>query len=102
MNVRIFKTFEEQARGLQHRPEVEPDTLFVFPYITEGALFHSRNVRAPFDLAFLSNDFRVLLVRTLVPEGDTQLAPTGTHMAVEAAAGELSRLGFLPGRQVTF
>lgn len=102
MNVRIFKTFEEQARGLQHRPEIESDTLFVFPYITEGSLFHSRNVRSRFDLAFLSNDFRVLSMRTLVPELDTEIAPVGTHMAVEAAAGELSRLGFVPGRRVTF
>lgn len=102
MRVLIWKSFEDQAKGLQHRPRIETDTLFVFPYIVERDLFHSRNVVAPFDLAYLDERMTVLRVRTLVPPKETDQAPKGTYMAVEAAAGNLTRWGFIPGRRVSF
>jgi len=100
VRVIFFETPEEQAAGLQYRPTIEPDTIFVFPLIKSGAVFHSRNVREPFDLAFLSYDNTVLYLDTITPEAGIAVAPQGTWTAVEARAGWLPRLGFHEGYQV--
>lgn len=102
MQVHIFRTLEDQAVGLQHRSPIEADTLFVFPLVYPGLMFHSRNVKEPFDLAFLSCDFVVLRRSTIRPEEGTDVAPEGTFMAVESKAGKLSEWGFEPGRRVSF
>jgi len=88
--------------GLQYRQYIEPGTLFVFPLINEGALFHSRNVREDFDLAFIAEDFTVLAKRTIHPELETMEAPRRTFMALESKAGEMRRWGFEPGGKVYF
>jgi uncharacterized membrane protein (UPF0127 family) len=98
MKLIVFESAEDQARGLQHRRPIEPETLFAFPGTREGALFHSRNVTEPFDLAFLSAELVVLHLVTLVPPAATALAPPGTALTVEAKAGELQAWGFAPGR----
>ena len=100
MRNEIFETLEEQEEGLQHRPSIEADTVFVFPLIRAGALFHSRNVAEPFDLAFVSERGEVLLIRTLTPTEETMVAPEGTWMAMESKAGLLFRMGFQPGALV--
>ncbi len=100
MRVVFFETPEEQAEGLQHRPFIEPDTIFIFPLIKAGAVFHSRNVKEPFDLAFLGYDNTVLYLDTIKPEAGIAVAPQGTWTAVEARAGWLPRLGFVQGYQV--
>lgn len=100
MRVVVFETPEEQAEGLQHRPFIEPDTLFVFPAIKPGAVFHSRNVKEPFDLAFLSFGNTVLLKRRVFPTQETVEAPPGTWTAVEARAGWLDFWKFFPGHTV--
>lgn len=96
MQVLVFETPEEQAQGLQSR-QIEPDTLFVFPHIKPGTLFHSRNVLEPFDLAFLSFDNRVLEKHRITPTDGIAVAPQGTWTAIEAKAGWLDRWKFLPG-----
>lgn len=101
MRVHIFRTLEDQAEGLQHL-NVDQDTLYVFPLSYEGVEFHSRNVREPFDLAFLSKDMVVLRKSTVHPQAGTDVAPEGTFMAVESKAGKLSEWGFEPGRRVAF
>lgn len=102
MKVLIFKTLEDQARGLQFRNEIEPDILFVFPYIQAGEGFHSRNVAEPFDLAYLSQDMRVLRAVRVDPPYQTDVAPSGTFMAIEAKAGNLEKWGFLNGDRISF
>jgi uncharacterized membrane protein (UPF0127 family) len=102
MRTLIWQSFEEQARGLQHRPKIEHDMLFVFPYIVAHDTFHSRNVVAQFDIAYLAEDMTVLGSRTMTPPHDLDQAPKGTYMAVEAAAGNLRRWGFEVGRRVSF
>lgn len=101
MRIVVFETREEQAMGLQYKFPIEPDTLFVFPGIRDGAVFHSRNVREKFDLAFLSYDNTVLYVSTLTPEDAIAVAPAGTWTAVEAKAGWLSRWRFIQGYRVS-
>ena len=102
MKVHIFRTLEDQAKGLQYMSPIDPDTLFVFPLSYPGITFHSRNVREPFDLAFLSKDMVVLQKATIRPEAGTDTAPDGTFMAVESKAGKLAQWGFEPGRRVSF
>lgn len=102
MRVVIFDTPELQEQGLQFLEQIEDDTLFVFPLVTHGARFHSRNVPQSFDLAFLTDDFVVIDRFTVKPPHGIALAPNGTYMAVEAKAGNLSRWGFTPGRRVDF
>jgi uncharacterized membrane protein (UPF0127 family) len=100
MNVVLFETAAEQAEGLQHRPFIEPDTLFVFPFIKPGTVFHSRNVREPFDLAFLSYGNVVLEKRTIQPTEEVAVAPEGTWTAIESRAGWMDYWKFLPGYKV--
>lgn len=102
MKVLIFGTLEAQAKGLQYRPSIEDDILFVFPYIEGGRVFHSRNVAEPFDLAFLSKQMRVIRAVTITPPYETDMAPEGTFMAIEAKAGNLEKWGFLRGEPVAF
>lgn len=93
----IFDSEEEQAKGLQYRQYVEAGTLFIFPRVHPGSLFHSRNVREDFDLAFVGEDLTILAKATIHPQAETMTAPEGTFMALESKAGEMSRWGFEPG-----
>jgi uncharacterized membrane protein (UPF0127 family) len=97
MRTVIFGTPAEQERGLQHRAAIEPHTLFAFPGIRAGAVFHSRNVPEAFDLAFLSKDWKVLWSGTLVPEADMAAAPAGTALALESRAGMMKAVGLTAG-----
>ena len=100
MKIVVFETPEERAQGLQYRSPIEPDTLFIFPDIRAGALFHSRNVREPFDLAFLSMGDIILYKATITPEDGIAVAPQGTWSAIEAKAGSFDRWGFVEGFRV--
>lgn len=100
MKVVVFETSDEKAAGLQFRPFIEPDTIFIFPNIKPNAVFHSQNVREPFDLAFLSFDNTVLYKATIQPEDGIAVAPAGTWTAVEARAGWLGRWKFIQGYRV--
>lgn len=101
IDIIVFKTPLEQARGLQYR-EIEDDTLFVFPGVREGTVFHSRNVQEPFEIAFITIDHYVLEVWTVVPQSQTIRAPKGTSMAVESKVGVMPRWGFMPGVNISF
>lgn len=102
MKVIIYDTWERQAQGLQNRRPIEDETIFVFPLVEEGMLFHSQNVTEPFDIVFIARDRTVLTHHTITPELETVLAPPGSFMAIESKAGYLSRIGFLPGRKANF
>lgn len=93
MRIIVFRSREEQVVGLQYRPRIEDETIFVFPDVNPGTVFHSRNVREPFDIAFLDKTYSVLVKETLTPEAGTVTAPAGTALAIEARAGVLSRHG---------
>lgn len=98
ITVITFDTVQKRAKGLQHMFPIPPATLFVFPDMRAGMQFHSQNVREPFDIAFLSARGEVLDVVTVVPPRAIRTAPPGTFVVVEAAEGELLRLGFEQGR----
>lgn len=102
MRVVIFDTPDLMERGLQHRRPIEDQTLFVFPLVRPGTVFHSRNVLEPFDLAFISEEREVLVVRTIQPQIEILAAPPRSHMAIESKGGRLARWGFLPGLTVNF
>lgn len=102
MLVVVFQTPAEKARGLQWRPVIEPNALFVFPEVGPGDVFHSQNVPEPFDIAFLDAGGRVLK-RTLVkpPDGLVE-APEGTASALEAKAGRMEGWGMMEGAYTSF
>lgn len=102
MKIVIFNSQDEQAIGLQFRRYIEPDTLFVFPFILPGSVFHSRNVPERFDLAFLAPDRTVLWKGVVTPTRETALVPRGATMALEAKEGWLSSYGIEVGRRAAF
>lgn len=102
MRVVIFNNKEEQAIGLQYRRYIEPNTLFVFPFLQAGSVFHSRNVPERFDLAFLSPDRTVLWKGIVTPTAEIAPAPQGATMALEAKEGWLSAWGIEVGHRANF
>lgn len=101
MKVLVFETLNEQAKGLQYLDSIDPDTIYVFPAVSEGVEFHSMNVPEPFDIAFLNDDYFVLMLVRMTPTRDRIKAPAGSSMAVEAKAGRLARWGFFPGNTMS-
>lgn len=96
----VFRTPEEKAMGLQHRPYIENDFLFVFPDTREGGWFHSRNVPEPFDIAFTDADGTVIELWRVMPPEEMVQCPPGTAVALEAKAGNMARWGIVPGNRV--
>lgn len=89
----VFRNREEQVVGLQHMEKIPDETIFIFPSVRPGTVFHSRNVREPFDIAFLDKTYSVLKKETVTPQAETVEAPAGTMLAIEARAGLLDRHG---------
>lgn len=100
MQIMVFKTPGERAMGLQHRPFIENDFLFVFPGIEAGDWFHSRNVPEPFDIAFADRDGKIIETWRITPPDGIIECPSGTAMVYEAKAGNMAKWGILPGRKM--
>jgi uncharacterized membrane protein (UPF0127 family) len=97
----VFENEGQRAKGLQHMPKIPKDTLFVFPDISAGQVFHSRNVQEPFDIIFLDAKGQILDgVKTIEPPRAEISAPDSTAYAIEAAENELERLNMDMGRTV--
>jgi uncharacterized membrane protein (UPF0127 family) len=94
MKIVVLKTPFEQSHGLQYATRIEPDTAYVFPFIEGGTSFHSRNVPEPFDIGYFTKRMKLLKVSTVVPPHQTDTAPEGTFIAIEAKAGNLKKWGF--------
>jgi uncharacterized membrane protein (UPF0127 family) len=100
MKLVVWESPEDQARGLQFLPSIDPEALYIFLPVDAGSPFHSRNVREPFDIAFLNEDLVVLEVHRIIPEAGGATAPAGTLLAVEAKAGVLQAMGAWAGRRM--
>jgi hypothetical protein len=98
MKIHVFETLEDQEKGLQFLPHADPDTLYVFPAIESGSVFHSRNVSEPFEIAFLSLGYLTLSVTFMTPPHTMVKAPKRTAMAFEAVPGRFARWGVVPGK----
>ena len=101
MRIITLESRSEKARGLQYKPFIEDQTLWVFEEIGYGDYFHSQNVPEPFDIAFVGEDGIVLLVTKMHPPDDTISVPQGTAMALESKAGEMARWGIVQGTVVS-
>lgn len=97
MRIVTFETPQEKMHGLQHLYWIEDQTIYVFPHVYGGDIFHSRNVPEPFDIAFIGEDHKVLDLRTMYPEDDLAQAPEGSVMAIETKGGRCAVWGILPG-----
>jgi uncharacterized membrane protein (UPF0127 family) len=97
MRIVVFETPEEKAMGLQYKPFIEDQTLFVFPNVGYGDYFHSENVPEPFDIAFVDHRGTVIFTAVMHPPEDTVEVPRDAVMALEAKAGNMFGWGILPG-----
>jgi uncharacterized membrane protein (UPF0127 family) len=87
MKTVVFETREQQALGLQYFSSIPYDTVFKFPGIPAGTLFHSRNVPEPFEIFFVSAGGALLKRALITPPLDTIEAPPGTSCVYEARPG---------------
>jgi uncharacterized membrane protein (UPF0127 family) len=92
MRTVVFETREQQQLGLQHFSSIPDDTVFKFPRIPAGTVFHSRNVPEPFEIVFVSAGGAILKKALLTPPLDTIEAPPGTSTVYEARPGVLRGL----------
>lgn len=88
----VLETREQQALGLQHLPMIPLDTVFKFPRIPAGTVFHSRNVPEPFEIWFVSAGGTILKKAIITPPLETIEAPPGTSCVYEARPGVLFEL----------
>jgi uncharacterized membrane protein (UPF0127 family) len=88
----FFRTPEEQRIGLIGMKPIPSNTLFYFPGISEGAVFHSTGVSENFDLAFCDASGKCLSVLTMTPPFMTAVAPSGTSIGIESEAGMLRKI----------
>ena len=102
MKIVVFNSARGRAQGLQHRPYIDGGTLFVFPEVTPGGFFHSRNVPEPFDIAFVSAELEVLSLWKVTPPNEIADAPPGAAIALEAKSGRLKEWGIRPGVRLPF
>lgn len=96
----LLDTPVKKARGLQNMSPIPKSTLWIFTRISEGTVFHSRNVREPFDIAFLSSEGYVLEKETVYPQVQTISAPKGAEIVLESKAGEMDRIGIDAGKNI--
>lgn len=92
MKTVVFETREQQRLGLQHLPLIPDDTIFKFPGIPAGTVFHSRNVPEPFEIWFVSAAGAILKKAIITPPLETIEAPPGTSTVYEARPGVLFEL----------
>lgn len=103
LTLEIIKTARQSATGLMHRPSMPADRGMVFP-IPKGqrANFWMKNTLIPLDIAFLSDEWRVLAIEQMQPLDLTNVpGPDGTRVAVEVNQGTFAECGVEDGDQIT-
>jgi len=89
IHVVLLKGDREKEIGLMGMRPIPTKTLFVFPNVRPGTLFHSRGVYEPFDIAFLDGNGNPIEITEIIPPDGLIAAPPGTMTVVEAKAGTL-------------
>lgn len=92
IDIVVFKGPREQAQGLIGMKPIPDRTLFMFPGIRAGALFHSQGVLEPFDIAFVDRNGKTLKFKRVIPPHGIAIAPPGTDRVVETKAGAFVKL----------
>ncbi|MEM9060286.1 MAG: DUF192 domain-containing protein [Pseudomonadota bacterium] len=96
-------TPEASQIGLMNRPSMAADRGMVFA-IPKGrkAVFWMKNTLIPLDIAFLSEEWRVLAIKQMQPLDLTNVpGPDGTRIAVEVNEGRFAECGVAVGDQIT-
>lgn len=91
MEIVRFETPDQQALGLQWLPSIQPDTLYWFPRILPGFVFHSQNVPEPFEIAFFSTEGYLLSIVLMNPPDSKAIAPPKSSFAMEARPGVIKK-----------
>jgi len=76
-------TPSRQAQGLQYVEENDFPKNAVMLFKNASGPFHMHNCRFPIDIIFTDDDFRVLAIHNMIPEGGYTYSPMGTKHAVE-------------------
>ena len=87
----ICDTLEKQLRGVMGNKEFPKDTIYIFPNVHSGNMFHMETVPFPLDIAFLDKDNKILEVVTMVAQYGKSKAPPKTVKAVEAPVGYFNK-----------
>jgi uncharacterized membrane protein (UPF0127 family) len=85
-------TPDKQAMGLQYLPSIPDNVIYKFPRIFKGAVFHSRNVPEPFEIAFVTADGYIIKCVLMTPPDSVYTAPPGTSYVLEARPGVIGKL----------
>lgn len=83
----ICDTPEKQLRGVMGNKEFPKDTLYVFPNVHSGSMFHMSTVPFSLDIAFIDESGAILDVITMEAQYGKAKAPPRTAKAVEAPVG---------------
>jgi hypothetical protein len=89
INVVLLNGVREKSLGLIGMSPIPPDTFFVFNNVKPGTFFHSRGVLESFDIAFLNEAGKPILITEIVPPDGLIAAPLGTCTVIESKAGYL-------------
>lgn len=103
LTLEVVKTPTQSATGLMHRESMPADHGMVFP-IPKGqrANFWMKNTLIPLDIAFLSEDWRVLKIAQMQPLDLTGVpGPDGTRIAVEVNVNRFAECRVAVGDQIT-
>ena len=83
----VCDTIEKQSKGVMGHRVFPKDTVYLFPEIDQGAMFHMATVPFALDIAFLDQNDKVLMVTTMPAEYGVAKAPKGTVKALEGPVG---------------
>lgn len=103
--VEIVDDEAARAQGLMHRRELPDDEGMLFVFERPQPLsFWMRNTYLPLDIAFLSDDCRVLNIESMRPldEGPRYVSRGLARYAVETNQGWFRRNGVEPGDTLSF
>jgi len=76
-------TPSRQAQGLQYVEKNDFPKNAVMLFKNVSGPFHMHNCRFPIDIIFTDEDFRVLAIHNMLPEGGYTYSPMGTKHAIE-------------------
>ena len=101
----VFKTPEEQRKGLMHRKKLPDNQGFLFLYSTPRILsFWMKNTFVPLDIIFVDKNHRVVDIKeNMIPHDTTSVASTKKALfAIEIKKGYVKRKNIKIGDTVSF
>lgn len=93
MNIITLATQDQKTQGIIGIPTLPSKTLWVFPDMFPGAVFHSKGVLEGFEIYFLDALGNFIAAGWVEPPDALAKAPPGTKTVVEAKGGTFLSVG---------